>query len=282
MKNAYLVMEPYVFYQKMDINSSKCIHVMNLSPLPLAPQQQSITISKDTIKRLVKDVKEMMKSPLTAHGIHYKHNNEDMLCGQAMIIGPSDTPYEQGYYFFDFKFPPDYPHSPPVVTYYTNDGVTRFNPNLYKNGKVCLSILNTWKGDQWSGCQSISSILLALCTVLNSEPFLNEPGMTKKHVDFNKYNSVLTYKNFQVAIVKMIRSDVIKERFPDLHQIMMDDFILNYEKIMKLFIKNYSSSKDIIHVTCYKMNCYIDYLDVKNELESLYGDLTSKKNIHQN
>ena len=32
------------------------------------------------------------------------------------------------------------------LTYLTNDGNTRFHPNLYRNGKVCLSVLNTWRG----------------------------------------------------------------------------------------------------------------------------------------
>jgi ubiquitin-conjugating enzyme E2 Z len=245
---------------------------------PSVPQQP-ITISKDTIKRLVKDVKEIIKTPLTSHGIHYKHNNEDMLCGHAMIIGPSDTPYERGYYFFEFKFPHDYPHAPPVVNYHTNDGNTRFNPNLYRNGKVCLSILNTWKGDQWTGCQSISTVLLALCTVLNSEPLLNEPGITKNHHDFNNYNRVLTYKNYDTAIVSVIRSTAIKERFPELYQIMVDDFILNYEKIMKLFLNNYNNNKyvSMVEVQIYKIKCLIDYPTLKNSLESLYHELTTKK-----
>ena len=71
------------------------------APTPTPTPTPIITITKETIKRLVKDVKELIKTPLTSHGIYYKHNNEDMLRGQAMIIGPSDTPYEHGYYFFD-------------------------------------------------------------------------------------------------------------------------------------------------------------------------------------
>ena len=46
-------------------------------------------------------------------------------------------------------YPTEYPFKPPKVTYKTNDGFTRFNPNLYKNGKVCISLLNTWQGEQW-------------------------------------------------------------------------------------------------------------------------------------
>ena len=98
-----------------------------------------------------------------------------------MIIGPKDTPYENGYYLFHFKYPKNYPYSPPKVTYHTNNGVTRFNPNLYRNGKVCISILNTWKGEQWTSCQNIRSVLLTLVTLLNENPLTNEPGYSPGH-----------------------------------------------------------------------------------------------------
>jgi ubiquitin-protein ligase len=63
---------------------------------------------------------------------------------------------------FSFDFPFDYPFSPPKVTFMTNDGQTRFNPNLYQingNGKVCLSILNTWSESTWSQVQLFSSVI---------------------------------------------------------------------------------------------------------------------------
>ena len=66
----------------------------------------------------------------------------------------------------------------------TCDGATRFHPNLYRNGKVCLSILNTWKGEQWTSCQTIRSILLTLITLFHNKPLLNEPGFTEKSSDF--------------------------------------------------------------------------------------------------
>ena len=50
-------------------------------------------ISKDTINRLLKDVKQIMKNPLYDNGIYYQHDEEDMLKGYALIVGPSDTPY---------------------------------------------------------------------------------------------------------------------------------------------------------------------------------------------
>lgn len=33
---------------------------------------------------------------------------------RAALLGPADTPYEDGLYFFDFQFPAGYPADPPV------------------------------------------------------------------------------------------------------------------------------------------------------------------------
>ena len=121
-------------------------------------------ISKETINRLLKDVRHIIRNPLTDNGIYYAHDDSDVLKGSALIIGPADTPYFGGNYFFEIEYPADYPHSPPKVKYCTNGNNVRFNPNLYVCGKVCVSLLNTWRGDQWTSCQSISTMLLTLCT----------------------------------------------------------------------------------------------------------------------
>jgi len=49
-------------------------------------------------------------------------------------------------------------------------------------------------------------VLLALCTVLNAEPLLNEPGVTKTHRDYEAYNEIIKYKNIEVAIFGMLAS----------------------------------------------------------------------------
>jgi ubiquitin-conjugating enzyme E2 Z len=157
----------------------------------MSSDKKNVVITKETIRRLLKDVKEMMTNPLTDNGIYYIHDDEDMLKGYALIIGPSETPYFGGNYLFELNFPTDYPHSPPKVTFCTNGDGVRFNPNLYTSGKVCISLLNTWRGEQWTSCQTISTVLLNLCTLLNNEPFLNEPGVTKTHHDFAKYNKII-------------------------------------------------------------------------------------------
>jgi len=154
-------------------------------------KEETVTISRSTAKRLIKDIKQLNNE--SPPGIFYSHDEQDILKGTALIIGPKDTPYSGGYYFFRFSFPYDYPHSPPVLKFCTNDGCTRMHPNLYKNGKVCLSLLNSWQGqdatDAWTGCQTISSILLTIRSIMSDVPLVHEPGCDENHRDYYKKRS---------------------------------------------------------------------------------------------
>lgn len=234
--------------------------------------ESTINVSNVAVRRLLKDIKEIIKSPLTSNGIHYVHSDSDMLNGQAMIIGPSGTPYERGYYFFDFVFPPNYPHSPPKVKYLTNDGTTRFNPNLYKCGKVCVSLLNTWHGEQWTGCQTISSVLLTLCTLLNDNPLLNEPGISRGHPECNNYNEIIKFKNFEVAIIGMLDNKSTKTIFEKLYNVMCDDFVNNYNNIIELLNDRKTENKTVT-TQIYKMNVFINYAKLKENINRIYSYL---------
>ena len=72
-------------------------------------------------------------------------------------------------YFFTIEFPSNYPHIPPTLKYISRSKV-RIHPNIYVSGKVCLSILNTWKGPSWTSSMDISCVLLSLQSLLNNEP----------------------------------------------------------------------------------------------------------------
>jgi ubiquitin-conjugating enzyme E2 Z len=230
-------------------------------------------ISKDTMKRIISDIKEIRKNPLTEHGIYYEHDDTDLLKGKALIIGPQDTPYADGFYLFKFKFPANYPFAPPVVEFCTRSesSEVRFNPNLYRSGKVCLSILNTWQGEPWSGCQTISSVLLAICTVLNDAPLLNEPGLTKEHRDFNNYNRIIAYKNIHVAIFDMLKSPNIKEEFECFASIMHEYFQQHKEKIRARVIQKINTMEKIsetVETGVYQMKIFINYPHLLKKFEN--------------
>ena len=64
-----------------------------------------------------------------------------------MIMGSKDTPYSNGAFTFDVYCDDSYPNNPPkMLITTTGSGKIRFNPNLYSCGKVCLSLLGTWRG----------------------------------------------------------------------------------------------------------------------------------------
>lgn len=224
-------------------------------------------ISKETVHRLVRDIREIIKNPLDDNGIYYKHDETDMLKGYALIIGPSDTPYFGGNYFFEFNFPTDYPYSPPTLQYLTNDGIIRFNPNLYKTGKVCISILNTWRGEPWSSCQTIRSVLLTLCTLLNRQPLLNEPGVQKTHVDFLKYNDAITFSNISFSICNMILKKSIPTHFEVFYDVMVENFLKNYDSIIDFVTeKQKEDSTTTIVVGFYNFSVSANYKTVLAKL----------------
>ena len=237
-------------------------------------------ISKDTISRLLKDVKHIFKNPLTENGIYYIHDDSDMMKGYALIIGPSDTPYFGGNYFFEITYPSDYPHSPPKVKYCTNGNNIRFNPNLYKCGKVCISLLNTWRGDQWTSCQSISTVLLTLCTLLCNNPLLNEPGVLPSHLDIKPYNEIILFSNLDIAVCDIInkKSGIYMPIFDNFYPFIKENFNKNYDKLLE-FAEN-KLKNDFIDSTILKTGYYSLCVDInyKKVIEKLKESKTFIEN----
>ena len=231
-------------------------------------------LSANTIKRLLQDVKQIIKNPLNDNGIYYIHDDTDMLKGYALIIGPEDTPYFGGYYFFEFTYPTDYPYSPPKVKYFTNSNNVRFNPNLYVCGKVCISVLNTWRGDQWTSCQTISTVLLTLCTLLCKDPLLNEPGVDKNHIDMTPYNEIIQYANLDIAICDIInkKPDVFMGFFESFYPFVKENFLKNHEKLIEFAEKKnieYNKQSKVLKTSYYGMNIIIDYNKINEKLKKI-------------
>ena len=234
-----------------------------------SPNEQ-ITISRETIHRLLSDVKYIYKNPLTDNGIYYTHDDADIMKGYAMIVGPEDTPYFGGYYFFEFNFPADYPFSPPKMKYMTNNGLTRFNPNLYKCGKVCVSILNTWSGDKWSACQTINSTLLTMCSLLNDSPLLNEPGQLTTSKDYMPYQKSIEFLNIDFAICDLldISKNEIPTQFKHFYPVMKELFFKNYDKLFDIIDKK-EGLIESYNVNIYHMTTHANYALLKDKIQAM-------------
>lgn len=229
----------------------------------------SEVISKTTVHRIVSDVKDILTNSLKDNGIFYKHDENDMLKGYALIIGPKNTPYQHGYYFFEVEFPTDYPHSPLKFKFMNRDKYnTRFHPNLYRTGKCCLSVLNTWVGEPWSACQSLKTILLTLLTIFTNNPLLHEPGVTSSHCDFNTYNKVITYRNIENNIIECISTCDSIEIYSLFKDIILKEFDNHKEEIIAK-IDSLLNIQLRYSITIYNMSGKCNYIELKDKLKKL-------------
>lgn len=135
-----------------------------------------------------------------------------------IISGPKDTPYENGLFEFHACFPTDYPNKEPKVLLVTTGfGKVRFNPNLYNCGKVCLSLLGTWSGEQGEKWNPKTSTFLQVLISIQSlilveQPYFNEPGYERDmHTPKGKqrsadYNEVIQLGTMEWAINHQINN----------------------------------------------------------------------------
>ncbi|KAK1622750.1 hypothetical protein BDP81DRAFT_399985 [Colletotrichum phormii] len=132
-------------------------------------------------KKLVMEL-SMLRTTLP-DGIFVRYDGTRLDAMKALIVGPEDTPYENGLFEFDLFCPLDYPARPPKMVFRTTYSRREFNPNLYPSGKVCFSLLGTWEGSATEIWDPTKSTLLQLLVsvqamIFNPDPVWNEPNQT--------------------------------------------------------------------------------------------------------
>jgi ubiquitin-conjugating enzyme E2 O len=102
---------------------------------------------------------------------------------RVLMIGPNETPYEYAPFVIDFHLGSTYPQTPPEAFFHSwTNSNGPVNPNLYEDGKICLSLLGTWHTDErnesWSPAKStLLQVLVSIMgLVLVKEPYYNEAG----------------------------------------------------------------------------------------------------------
>lgn len=212
-----------------------------------------MALGPKAIKRIMSDIQQVSEDDTQKMGIFYQFDEADISKGTAMIIGPKDTPYEGGFWFFSVVFSQGYPYDPPAMSTLTQDGYMRFGPNLYRDGKVCLSLLNTWHvGDKWSSTQTLRSILLSILTnIMIAGAWQNEPnvGLATGPVA-EVYDRMILHSNLK-KIVSMIKSP------PDFakpfYETMCAAFFRNRSRLNDLAVNNIeydnkTESMDFFHL----------------------------------
>lgn len=118
--------------------------------------------------------------------------DEDMFHFTAYIKAPEDSVYRHKVVKLEFEIPSNYPLVPPIVKYIQHGG-ERIHPNLYVEGKVCLSILGTWPGEPWAFGMKCNSVLITIRSLLDNSPYVHEPHQRDDRA-FNEYVRYCTWK----------------------------------------------------------------------------------------
>ena len=234
-------------------------------------------MSNQVIKRIAtRDMKEINNMNLNELGIYVHFNEENITEAYALIIGPPDTPFENGVLYFKIDFPNNYPFSPPKVQYYSTSKC-RIHPNLYVGrshnnflGKVCLSVINTWSGPKWTSIMHIGSVLLSIQSLLDANPLHNEPGFENENSKRNDiYNEIVQYDTFRHLIYKNC-SD-IPTNFKIFESVIGEHLKKNKDDILEKLdtLKKIHSNKDKLSINIYNLSTIRDYNIVKEKLSEM-------------
>ena len=122
-----------------------------------------------TIKRINADLNEILKNP-PANCSAGPIDENNIYEWQATIMGPRDSPYQDGIFYLSINFPSEYPFKPPIVKFITKI----YHCNINSKGSICLDILK----NEWSPALTISKLLLSICSLM-TDPNPDDPLVTE-------------------------------------------------------------------------------------------------------
>ena len=127
---------------------------------------------------------------------------ENLYEWSIILFGPPDSIYEGGIFECILKFPKSYPNNPPEFKFITIIP----HPNIYKDGKVCMSILH--EGDdefgyenvseRWTPAHTVNSILISFLLIL-VEPNIESPADVDNCIAYRN-----NYENYKKIIYSII------------------------------------------------------------------------------
>lgn len=153
-------------------------------------------------------LKELSKNPVDGFSVGLV-DDSDIFQWQVMIEGPPGTLFEGGLFPAVLKFPKDYPNRPPEMFFTTP---SFWHPNVYPDGKVCISILHEAKEDvfnqqealseKWRPILGVESILVSVVSML-SDPNFDSPANIDASVQWRK-----DYDGYKKRVRKMVRDSI--------------------------------------------------------------------------
>ncbi|ANZ73900.1 Ubiquitin-conjugating enzyme subunit [Komagataella phaffii CBS 7435] len=128
----------------------------------------------------------------------------------GVMVLNKESIYHGGYFKGQMKFPLDFPFSPPTFRFTP----AIYHPNVYRDGRLCISILHQGGGDPttdepdsetWSPAQTVESVLISIVSLLE-DPNISSPANVDAAVDYRKNTE--KYKERVLQEVERSRQDI--------------------------------------------------------------------------
>lgn len=145
------------------------------------------------MKRLQMELKQQINEPNYYYSIEVDEKN--FMKWNILLLGPSDTIFEGGIFKCQIEFPKEYPNKPPSFKFIDK----LYHPNIYPDGKVCISILHEGvdeygyedSSERWSPVQTIGTIFLSIISLFHA-PNCDSPANVDASVMYKKDLKELT------------------------------------------------------------------------------------------
>ncbi|KAL9088370.1 MAG: hypothetical protein Q9159_003144 [Coniocarpon cinnabarinum] len=165
-------------------------------------KSEKVTSTNGRLLKRIQKEHSILRSSLPS-GIFVRTWESSLHLLRILILGPLETPYEYAPFLIDVFLGESYPMRPPQLFFHSwTKGTGPVNPvsiqfdcltkiemtcadfdmeNLYENGKICLSLLGTWSGNDpsetWRPQATLLQVLVSLLgLVLVRDPYYNEAG----------------------------------------------------------------------------------------------------------
>ena len=135
------------------------------------------------IKRLMREEKELSEESEKCGFFAFPRSKTDengYRTWDVFIIGAENTLYENTTLLAEMTFPTTYPINPPRMRFISK----MFHPNIYEDGRVCISILQKREDDiigygsieeRWSPVLGIRTVVLSVISMLH-DPNIESPA----------------------------------------------------------------------------------------------------------
>ena len=164
----------------------------------------NVKFSKELLKKQLKDLNKSSDLGFSVGLI----DENDYYKWSVLFQGPEDTIFEGGFFKAILTFPEDFPQNPPEMKFITE----MFHPNIYKDGKVCISILHSPGVDifndqekaeeRWRPSLGVEQILISVISMLN-DPNCDSPANIDAAVMFRNNRKDYEKKVRQLALKSM-------------------------------------------------------------------------------